>query len=194
MSARHRVARLKPWVIALVIAGVLVYLSSLLFIREDGSINVTGADLRSARTRWQSQNIAAYEIVVSYVTKSCLGEPQRCGTWTLRVDDSRIDIVGYEAPWDIPPEVISQTHGSDLEFLTVDALFAEIEKTLNKGEFKENGYLLDYKVAFNEQLGYPTEFRYDGKPSRNGDGGQSALAYHTGSRIEVNSLTVIRQR
>ncbi|MEO8285498.1 MAG: DUF6174 domain-containing protein [Chloroflexota bacterium] len=188
---RHTLARLLPWIMAVVIVGVLIYLTYLLFVRDEGTINVTTTDLRNARNRWQSQNVAAYEMVVTRKTFRCLNY---CGTWSLHVDSGSIDVLNYSL-FDVPRAIPPDTHGDDLKFLTVDALFAEIEKALNEGDLKDNlyGYLLDYKVAFNEQLGYPSKFQYTGRPYRYEDGG-SDLPYHTASSIEVNSLTVVRQR
>ena len=134
-------------------------------------------------------------MVVTHQARGCLAY---CGKWTLRIDrdDGSIDILDYFSN-SVPTTMPSDTHGNDLKFLTVDALFTEIETALNKGGFKNDryGYLLDYKVVFNEQLGYPSKFQYDARPSRNADEGQSLFASETGgSSIEINSLTVIRHR
>ncbi len=174
------------WALILaLISGVLLWVISL--PPDHGTINVSRDDYEGALSKWRSQRVTAYEIVVKYTTKSCgIGPVNTCGTWTLRVEGDKVTIVEY-ARGNGPTE--TQATGEDVRFLTVDSLFEEVRETIEAGPFEYMGFPLDYVINFDDGKGYPRDIRRDGR-QRN-DGNINSMAWHLGSYIKVLDLRVI---
>ena|SRR5437899_3295558 len=159
------------------------------FWPDNGTINITRDDYNAALQKWRSRGIEEYEMVVRFSTKGCGLDPLVCGICKLDISGDDIRILEYS--WVDGPRA-PLAGPSDLEFLTVDSLFREVDETLAHGPFNHDGFPLDYTIKFDPTLGYPTEIERQGRQGRNR--GISSEAWHLGIYKEVQSLEVIRSK
>jgi len=171
------------------LALVVIALAVVQLWPDNGSVNITRDEYNAALNKWRSQNITEYEMTTSFSAKGCALDKMVCGTWKLRVSGDKINILEYS--WMDGPT--TPTAGpSDLDFLTVDSLFREIDATLADGPFAKDGFPLDYTIRFDPTLGYPIEISRQGRQGRNSL--LSSEVWHLGIDKEIRSLKMIRSK
>lgn len=116
--------------------------------------NFTRADYEAALARWRAQDIAEYQIEVTYNAFSPFGGP-----WRLNValDGGREFVTSFERLGE-GGKGSGQT-AQQLEWLTIGNIFDQIDRALNNIENPNPDNLAyDYSVSFHPTLGYPVSF------------------------------------
>jgi Family of unknown function (DUF6174) len=177
---------------AIVVLGLFLFsqIGDIIRANQQGRIHITAANLQAARTKWQSQNIKEYEMVLDVEPSGsggsmCLG----CGTYTLHINDNQATIISY-----MTATVSAFYHYPDYNYpmnkgATIGSLFDQVDSILTSGPFRCTGspepILFDHTVEFDPELGYPSMIDTNAR-----EGGTTECG---GSSIEaVKSLKVIR--
>ena len=132
--------------------------------------NITQAQLDEALNRWRTQGVEEYELKIGYSAYSPL-----MGWWNLRVRSTggvgevitytRVGNLyaptgGLGAPGEMPTaEPAVAALKQDLQSLTIEGQFAEIQALLDdptSGQFQWAGY---YIITFDPTMGYPASVR-----------------------------------
>ena len=181
---------LGKWAFAILITSAFIFSLASAW-PESGTINITRDDYNTALQKWHTLGVQEYEMVVHYSQYHCGIDPTDCGTWTLRVDGDKIDILKYK-PLYSTANLQPLLKPGDLKFLTVDHLFQEADRILSSGPYSRGQFPLDYTVKFDPVLGYPIEISRQGRqPSK---GFVSTEGWHLGQRKEIYSLKVFKNR
>ncbi|MEA2575433.1 MAG: hypothetical protein QOH93_2731 [Chloroflexia bacterium] len=124
--------------------------------------NFTRADYEAALAKWRAQDAAEYRVEVTFEAFTLLRGPWRL---TVAVDNGKETVTKFERPEGQGLDVGNAT-AQDLERMTVDGLFAQIDEALKRVENPGDGNTpFEYNVSFHPTMGYPVSFT--AKPREN---------------------------
>lgn len=120
--------------------------------------NFTRADYEAALAKWRAQDVAEYQIEVTYNAFSPFGGPWRL---TVARDGSSEFVTSFERLGE-GGKGTGQT-AEQLQWLTIGNIFDQIDRALSNIENSNSDDLAyDYSASFHPTLGYPVSF--SGKP------------------------------
>ncbi|HEX9988830.1 MAG TPA: hypothetical protein VGE45_10195 [Chloroflexia bacterium] len=165
---------------------------------EHGTINITRTQYEEALAKWRSHRVEKYQITLEYLMGRTVGDI------TLEVSDQGKNLYRLqESNSDGPDPMPGAVALDDYEWATVDGLFNHVEDTLRGGPFQSGdisndqfAFFYDYVIAFDPDVGYPSEIRRNGRAPNHWSEGATFIKTsgpaHTSYFISIKALNILK--